>query len=325
MSARRQNPFPPELLREPDLPVPPLERRELRVSDIALPSAADDYDFLFSATVRWCPVPVPAGTPPINASGLAVDAILARARALTSIRNPERSSLAQHELNGQLATMWDDSTSRVQALAVDVTLTLADQDRERLAKLAAVRKDEAVWEHERKYEQSRRSYLGDDVLRNTGSAVVWWLHRNDDRIDKTVKDLGLLAQLTSAANDEDVSERLRHLLPEVPGSGPEEPPASEAPLPPDPDPDTGPGTPGAAAAHAGMDAEMDEALATIFHATGRTPGDEESTLLVETLASMLENYDADYAAALRDRFGPAAPPPPHANGENPRPAADTPF
>jgi hypothetical protein len=43
--------------------------------------------------------------------------------------------------------------------------------------------------------------------------VVWWLAKNDNHIEKTVADLGLLAQLTSAANDTDIPERLQDLIP----------------------------------------------------------------------------------------------------------------
>jgi hypothetical protein len=34
--------------------------------------------------------------------------------------------------------------------------------------------------------------------------VVWWLAKNDEHVEKTVADLALLAQLTSAANDTDI-------------------------------------------------------------------------------------------------------------------------
>ncbi|MEU8579995.1 hypothetical protein [Streptomyces abikoensis] len=211
---RRRSPFPQELMLEPDLPIPPLERREQRVTDVALPSDTDDYDFIFSATVRWWPAEdAPADAPLVNAGSLAIDAVLNRAREITARKSPSRSSLAQYQLNGELGTTLPDPTGRVYAMAENVLLTLSDQDQERLAKLSAVRKDEAVWEHERKYEQSRRAYLGGDVLRNTGSAVVWWLAKNDDKVDKTVADLGLLAQLSSAANNQDVPERFRHLVP----------------------------------------------------------------------------------------------------------------
>lgn len=109
--------------------------------------------------------------------------------------------------------MRPDHTGHLQVMAEDITLTLHESDQERLTKLAEVRKDKAVWEHQRKYEQSKREYLGEDVLKDTGSAVVWWLAKNDNHIEKTVADLGLLAQLTSAANDTDIPERLQELIP----------------------------------------------------------------------------------------------------------------
>lgn len=309
LAARRQDPFPPQYLQEPDRPLPPVERRELRITDVALPSQLDDYDFLLSATVRWCPVAAPAGSPPISQSGLAVEAVLERAARITAVRHPARGSLVQHELNGTLATMHEDAAGRVQAMALEVTLTLSEQDHVRLAKLAAVRKDEAVWEHERKYEQSRRAYLGGDVLRSTGSAVVWWLHRNDDRIDKTVKDLGLLAQLTSAANNEDITERLRHLVPSpFPGQDPGDPPAADPPYRPGPhvpgwDPHTAAYAPTPPA-----EGEVGRAFSHLLQAAGLSPEDSESALLAEYVASTLDHRDEDQAAEIRRLVDvPAAP------------------
>lgn len=198
----------------PYLPAVPVERREERICDVSLPSAWEDYDFLFSATVRWCPTGAPAAEPVVNPAGLAVETVLKRARAITKERDPSWASFVQHELSGALSTMQPEPTGHLQAMAEAITLTLSEHDQERLNKLAAVRKDKAVWEHQRKYEQSKREYLGEDVLKDTGSAVVWWLAKNDDQVDKAVNDLGLLAQLTSAANDSDVPERLQHLVPQ---------------------------------------------------------------------------------------------------------------
>ncbi|MFF7653974.1 hypothetical protein ACFZCY_29790 [Streptomyces sp. NPDC007983] len=213
LAGRRPDPLPRALLHEPDLPIPPLERREHLVSQVALPSKEADYDFLFSAMVRWHPADTAPDAPVINPGALAIEAVLERARRITEVASPARSTLVQHELNGALGTMRPAAGGQVMAMAENVTLMLSDIDQARLDKLAAVRKDEAVWEHERKYEQNRRAYLGTDVLRDTGSAVVWWLARNDDQVEKTVKDLGLLAQLTSAANNTDVPSQLRHLVP----------------------------------------------------------------------------------------------------------------
>ncbi|MBG0829019.1 hypothetical protein HS041_14695 [Planomonospora sp. ID67723] len=190
---------------------PPVENREHQVVDVALPSQEEDYDFLFSATVRWSPLGGVTGKAGANLGGLAVDAILERAMAITRNRPPGRASLVQHELNGALGTMQPDAAERVRAMAESVALTLSDHDRQRLDKLAEIRKQKAVWEHERTYEQSRREYLGKDVLKDPGSAVVWWLSRNDDQVEKVVQDLGILAQVSSAANNQEVPEHFRHL------------------------------------------------------------------------------------------------------------------
>ncbi|TMU89932.1 SdpI family protein [Streptomyces sp. DASNCL29] len=205
-------PIPPDRMLEPDLPIPEPERWERLVSEVALPSAVPDYDFLFSATIRWCPGDSRADAPYINPGALAVDAVLDRARRITAAQPPHRSSLTQHQLNGALGTMVPDPSGRVKALAEDVTLRLSEADIERLHKLSTVRKDEEVWEHERNYERNKRAYLGEDVFKDTGSAVVWWMAKNDDHVEKAVNLIGPLAQLSSAANNTEIPERFRHLV-----------------------------------------------------------------------------------------------------------------
>lgn len=197
---------------EEQLTAAPIERNEHRVSQVTLPSQWPDYDFVFSATVRWYLLEAPGNGTVLNPAGLAVEAVLDRARAITEKREPSRASLVQHELSGVLSRMRPDLTGHLEAMAENVTVTLLKPDQERLDKLADVRKDKAVWEHQRKYEQSKRQYLGEDVLKDTGSAVVWWLAKNDEQVEKTVTDLGLLAQLTSAANNSDIPERLQDLV-----------------------------------------------------------------------------------------------------------------
>ncbi|MCX5402108.1 hypothetical protein [Streptomyces sp. NBC_00102] len=199
---------------EEQLTAAPIERQEQQVRHVSLPSLWADYDFLISATVRWHLLDTSDRDPVLNPAGLAVEAVLARARAVTEQREPMRASFVQHELNGCLGHMLPDGSGHLRAMAENVTLTLHQHDQERLDSLAGVRKDKAVWEHQRTYEQSKRKYLGEDVLKDTGSAVVWWLAKNDDQVEKTVADLGLLAQLTSAANDTAVPELLRDLFPQ---------------------------------------------------------------------------------------------------------------
>ncbi|NGO11318.1 hypothetical protein G5C60_27870 [Streptomyces sp. HC44] len=276
--ARARVPFPPETI--PLQPCPPVERRELYVERIALPSAERDYDFLFSATVRWCPADPSARNPVINPGALAVDAILARAREVTATRKPFRSSLVQHELSGRLGVMETDREGHVRAMALDVTLALSEEDQTRLDRLAAIRKDEAVWEHQRNYEKNKRRYLGDDVLQNTGSAVVWWLAKNDDQVEKTVEDIGLLAQLSSAANNEEVAEPFRHLvdeaLPEAPVAEPE--PAETA------------------------SADPADVFTDFMCRVGLAPGNEEGVMLAGQVAMAVSSWDADTAAEIRRRF-----------------------
>ncbi|ATL26276.1 hypothetical protein [Streptomyces formicae] len=199
--------FPPD----PDEPLPSPQRQEQRVAYVALPSSVADYDFSFSATVRWALLEAPDDAPYINPAGLAIDAVLQRARAVTAQQPPHQAAFVQHQLDGALGTMRPDATGRILAMALDVSLHLSDIDRDRLAKLSNVRKDEDVWEHERNYERSKRAYLGDDVLKDPGSAVVWWLARNDEKVEGAVDRIGLLARLSAAANNERVAPAFEHL------------------------------------------------------------------------------------------------------------------
>ena len=210
--APKPEPFPRELLPEPDLPLPEAARQDQRVAHVALPSSVADYDFSFSATVRWLMLDAPPDAPYINPAGLAIDAVLQRARGVTAQQPPHRSAFVQHQLDGVLATMRVDSTGRIMAMAMDVSLSLPEHDRERLAKLSDVRKDEDVWEHERNYERSKRVYLGEDVLKDTGSAVVWWLSRNEKEVEGAVDRIGLLARLSAAAKNETVAPPFEHLV-----------------------------------------------------------------------------------------------------------------
>ncbi|MFF8098494.1 hypothetical protein ACF07S_01635 [Streptomyces sp. NPDC016640] len=202
---------------EPGKPVPPAAPaeqpyQETRVIDAALPSAADGYDFLFSATVWWRPVPNHAGRSDGASPALAVSSVVSRALEIVRHEEPGRASFARYLLEGELSAPLPDRSGRVKARAADVTLTLAPADRERLRKLNDLRKDEEVWEYERQHERNKRRYLGDDVLKSAGSAVVWWLARHENEIEKAVGMIGPLAQIAAAANDEEVPELFRHLL-----------------------------------------------------------------------------------------------------------------
>ncbi|MEW2398377.1 hypothetical protein [Streptomyces sp. NPDC046862] len=313
---RQRDPFPPGTLIEQPAP-PVVERRELHITRVPLPSSVPDYDFLFSARVRWCPVDPTSIDQLTNPGALAVDAVLARARMLTGTVEPFRSSLLQHELNGALGVMAPDRENRVQTMALDVVLSLSDADQDRLDRLAAIRKDEAVWEHQRRYEQNKREYLSGDVLTSTGSAVVWWLARNDDHVEKAVKDIGLLARLSSAANNTEVSEPFRHLVPEAFPTPPvpEQPPVALQPEEP--------------SGFGSRDANAADLITEAFRRVGIRPGEDDSVLIADQLAEAIAPRDAVTAEEIRRRFaGPVTASHTHPNGSGPtgtQSAPESPF
>ncbi|HEV8557157.1 MAG TPA: hypothetical protein VGR06_12265 [Actinophytocola sp.] len=201
---------PPVVLPPPPPPTPPPPLyQQVKIGSVALPSAVADYDFLFSATVNWRGLGHQHGSP----AGVAADLIVARAREAVAHEPPDRHSLAQANLNGLLGQVTRDRADQVEAWATEVWLTLSQQDMERLQKMADVRKDEEVWEHQRRWERSKRVYLGEEVLKTPGSAVVWWLSRKDDEIEGAVNLIGHLARLSATAHDAEVPEPFRHLDP----------------------------------------------------------------------------------------------------------------
>jgi hypothetical protein len=275
----RRRPAEATFVAEDTTPQPVHERKH--ITDVLLPSSRDDYSFLFTATVIWSPVRVWPDESGATLSALAVDAVLRRARQITESRDPAHVSLARYELGGHLAEMRTDITGRVRAMAESVGLVLSGHDQERLDQLAKVRKDEAVWEHERKWEQSKRDYLGRDVLKNPGSAVVWWLARNDDALEKTVGNIGRLASLASAANNEEIPETFRPYLNGhgLNGSGPAEGGTSPAD-------------------------RFGAFLDTTFEA-----GAPERTYLAQTVVRLVANCGReDIAEEIADRFDPPPTP-----------------
>ncbi|ONI91368.1 hypothetical protein ALI144C_01420 [Actinosynnema sp. ALI-1.44] len=174
------------------------------VSAVPLPSSEVDYRFLFSATVCWRQASPQAAVPHASPGDLAVHWILTRARELTVLEKPEEYRVVQHRLAVALGTALAEPYGHVVAWAVDVSLTMTDDDSRRLDRLAELRKHERMWDQERRMEISMRRYLSEDVLKDTGSAVVWWLARHTEEIENSVEMIGHLAQLTAAANSREI-------------------------------------------------------------------------------------------------------------------------
>jgi len=181
------------------------------IPDVALRSAVPDYDFHFSATAYWRAAKG-SRTQHANPGALAADAIVVRAQTITEAEQPNKVDVIQHRLASALGAV-QDAAGGVEAWADHVQLTLPQDDHERLRKNSDMRKDKDIWEHEHEHELRQRAYLGDDVLKSTGSAVIWWLARKNNDVEDTVRLIGALAQLSAAANDAEVPELFRHLVP----------------------------------------------------------------------------------------------------------------
>ncbi|MCF6467863.1 hypothetical protein FAF44_05490 [Nonomuraea sp. MG754425] len=173
---------------------------EVQVSEVALPSSLRDYTFKFSATVRWRRLRNSAHA---NPAALAIENITQRARTIVSAEMPETVSVLSQQLNVTLGVPRPDRSGEVEAMASEVSLRLPSEDVQRLEKMAEIRKQEALWAEQRRYEKNRREYLGEDVLKSPGSAVVWWLATKEEGVDQAAALIDTLARLSAAANDDE--------------------------------------------------------------------------------------------------------------------------
>lgn len=183
----------PEPAREP-------ETREVR--EVPLRSSVPEYRFWFSALVRWREVAGAPGMPHADPGGHAVHLVVGQAAQLAGAIRPDDYPLLQHQLDAALGAVHRDESGRVEVWATDVRVALAGSDAERLRKLAEAHKDELLWQRERDSERNKRTYLEQEVLHNPGSALVWWLVRNDYRVDEAVARIDDFRQLSAAVADD---------------------------------------------------------------------------------------------------------------------------
>jgi hypothetical protein len=195
---------PPQHMYQPPQPVQPASTP---VQGLVLPSAQRDYHFLLNTTVLWRPSGAP-GVPGMPHQ-LAIDAIRERATRFTERESTADSDLLAPRLAADLSFPQADRTGQLEVWAQNTTLTIPDDDRKRLNRIAEVRKDEEVWEYERAHERNVRAYLREDVLSSTGSAVVWWLSKDATRVQETVGLIDTLARLVAAAQDREVEPIFR--------------------------------------------------------------------------------------------------------------------
>ncbi|WP_246094262.1 hypothetical protein [Streptomyces griseofuscus] len=115
-------------------------------------------------------------------------------------------------------------------------------------------------------------------------------------MEKTVADLGLLAQLTSAANDSDIPERLQELLSPSRTDGPDEFDETDGPV----TPDAFGGAPGhrSAADH----------LSDLFDAMGFPEEDPRRAMLAAQFAHIIKEQNRyETAEEVLRRFAPPEP------------------
>lgn len=193
----------------PPVPPPvPVLPPGYQLTPVSLPSALPDYRFTFACTVHWQPDSgvaehaVPAA--------VAADAVVRRASRITAGRHPEDDGTV-HALAAALGQREADPGQRLAAWATEVRLELNHEDRDRLRRVADMRKQQHVWEQEVAGERAVRTYLRQDVLTSTGSTVVWWLARNTGQVREAVDLVDTLAKLSAAACDREVDDVFRHL------------------------------------------------------------------------------------------------------------------
>ncbi|MFB7779770.1 hypothetical protein [Streptomyces bauhiniae] len=184
---------------------------EAPVFDVPVRSAREEYPFLFSATILWRSTPEFDKDAHGNPAGLAVASVLRRVESLTEAEQPERVEFLRHWLEGLVGVPVHDGTGMVMACAVDVRLALRHLDRRHLDEIEELKRSVSSWERRREHERDKRSYLGEDVLRSPGSAVVWWLARHEEEAERAVDLIGPLACLAAAANDQELPDEFRHL------------------------------------------------------------------------------------------------------------------
>jgi hypothetical protein len=105
------------------------------------------------------------------------------------------------DLSVALGVLLPNPGGQVEVMAESVRLQLPPEDQKRLDELATLRKEEGLWEYQRRYQVSKRHYLRTDVLKDAGSAVVWWLAKHEDNLEQVATNIDLLTKLAHAAND----------------------------------------------------------------------------------------------------------------------------
>jgi hypothetical protein len=164
-------------------------------------SSIEGFGFQFSATVRWRLVRNEGRTSHADPSSLAKDAVLQRAAAITSSFVPTDHVQAHHRVAAALGVEERDERQLVLASAIDVNITVPDDQSKAVGGMAdqlrQARLDEVRFVAERRI----REYLHNEALQSTGSALVWWLSRHLENVEEAVELIDTLRRLSVVAQD----------------------------------------------------------------------------------------------------------------------------
>ncbi|MFF2716565.1 hypothetical protein [Streptomyces sp. NPDC058011] len=295
-------------------PEPPAETPYQETSIVVVPvqSAVEDCPFLFSASVWWRPAGRFALSTHGNPAALAATSVLQRVQSMTLTEDPGRCTFLERSLEGLLGTPALDDSGLVVAFATDVRLVLRPRDQQHLEELDGLRKAMGSWESRRQHERNLREYLGEDVLRSPGNAVVWWMARHDDQIERAVDMIAPLTVLSAAANDEEIPEEYRDLF-RGRGKTMEGEPMSGFDHPEPGDGQT-PASHGPIRSAARQEPPPNDSLAAWLDGEGFTDGSDETRVFLDRLARMSDAAGRPEAAENIRRHMRRAD---HEGGRNP--------
>ena len=253
------------------------------ITAVSLPSSLADVPFTFGCTVHWRSTRPVLGDAHAVPAAVAAEAILDRARQISATYRPDDGAVV-HALASALGHPASDATDHLVTWATTVSAAPDQQAREHLQELAMLRRQRHIQEQRIDNERLVRSYLGDDVLRSVGSAVVWWLARDDRQVRETVDLIGTLAQLSAAANNAEPDQRFSRDTHEA---GP-----------------AGPSSAVTFVADSTRDVEPEPLQTRTATDLLPDPDDSENTLFGHQYADLLDRHEhPDLAGRVRHRYG----------------------
>lgn len=172
----------------------PSEASSSPLSTSGLPTADETVFLDLSATVHW-----QAAQAQSYHADLARALVLRHARDVTSKWRPAQYSLAQHDLAARIGRPEVDASGDLEVWATDVRLDLPEAVQQHLAKMDEAHREGLLWEVDALNQSRIRSYLRDDALRTPASAVVWWLARNQESVQRAVELSDVLTKLSQLA------------------------------------------------------------------------------------------------------------------------------